>query len=187
MILDYVGGVRGIAKDDDGWCWERGYVSFPLDYYKLCQNMPIFYVKFMIFLKATIFIFITVTSCDKKVLKMVYISYSLVCISYVSIKEFRKKMTSSLREGGRGQPKDDSGLCGGRGGGLKPPKKGWCNFLMLPNVISYQVMCYQKVMWYQNKSCDTIPSHVILNSSYKLTTIYEHRPKICTKSVLFKN
>ena len=33
-----------------------------------------------------------------------------------------KKMTSSFRKGGRGQPKDDSGLCGGRGG-LKPLKK----------------------------------------------------------------
>ena len=39
-----------------------GYVIFPLDYYKLCQNMPIFYVKFMIFLKPTIIVFNTVTS-----------------------------------------------------------------------------------------------------------------------------
>ena len=33
-----------------------------------------------------------------------------------------RKMTSSFREGGSGQPKDDSGLCGGSGG-LKPPQK----------------------------------------------------------------
>ena len=38
-------------------------------------------------------------------------------------KNSEKKMTSSFREGGRGQPKDDSGLCGGSGG-LKPPQKG---------------------------------------------------------------
>ena len=61
MILDYVGGGRGLVKDV---AESEGYVSFPLDYYKLCQNMPIFYVKFIIFLKATIFIFITVTSSD---------------------------------------------------------------------------------------------------------------------------
>ena len=36
-------------------------------------------------------------------------------------------MTSSFREGGRGQPKDDSGLCGGSGG-LKPPKKAYVIF-----------------------------------------------------------
>ena len=76
------GGVLQKMMDDA----ERGgYVSFTLDYYKLCQNLPIFYVKIMIFIKATIFIFITVTSSDKKVLKMVYIRYALVCISYASI------------------------------------------------------------------------------------------------------
>ena len=67
---------------------EGGYVSFPLDYYKLCQNLPIFYVKIMIFIKVTIFIFIIVNSSDKKVLKFlkrVYIRYTLVCISYAGI------------------------------------------------------------------------------------------------------
>ena len=55
------GGVLQKMMDDA----ERGgYVGFPLDYYKLCQNLPIFYVKIMIFIKATIFIFITVTSND---------------------------------------------------------------------------------------------------------------------------
>ena len=34
MILDYVGGSRGLAKDD-GWCWEWIYVSCPIDYYIL--------------------------------------------------------------------------------------------------------------------------------------------------------
>ena len=52
-----------------------GYVSFTLDYYKLCQNLPIFYVKIMIFIKATIFIFIKVTSSDKKVLKVLKTTY----------------------------------------------------------------------------------------------------------------
>ena len=79
------GGVLQKMMDDA----ERGgYVSFPLDYYKLCQNLPIFYVKIMIFIKVTIFIFITVNSSDKKVLKFkkrVYIRYTLVCISYAGI------------------------------------------------------------------------------------------------------
>ena len=76
------GGVLQKMMDDAG---RGGYVSFPLDYYKLCQNMPIFYVKFMIFLKPTFFIFNTVTSSDKKVFKMVYIRYILVYISYAGI------------------------------------------------------------------------------------------------------
>ena len=79
------GGVLQKMMDDA----ERGgYVSFSLDYYKLCQNLPIFYVKIMIFIKVTIFIFITVNSSDKKVLKFlkrVYIRYTLVCISYAGI------------------------------------------------------------------------------------------------------
>ena len=55
------GGVLQKMMDDA----ERGgYVTFPLGYYKLCQNLTIFYVKIMVFLKATIFIFITVTSSD---------------------------------------------------------------------------------------------------------------------------
>ena len=52
---------------DDGE--SGGYVSFPPDYYKLCQNLLIFHVKIMIFIKVTIFIFITLTSSDKNVLK----------------------------------------------------------------------------------------------------------------------
>ena len=60
------GGVLQKMMDDA----ERGgYVSFTLDYYTLCQNLPIFYVKIIIFIKATIFIFITVTFSNKKVLK----------------------------------------------------------------------------------------------------------------------
>ena len=43
-----------------------GYVSFPRNYYNLCKNLPIFYVKIMIFIKGTIFIFITVNSSHKK-------------------------------------------------------------------------------------------------------------------------
>ena len=63
------GGVLQKMKDDA----ERGgYVSFPLDYYKLCQNLPIFCVKIMIFIKSTLFIFITVISSDKKVFKRLY-------------------------------------------------------------------------------------------------------------------
>ena len=80
------GGVLQKMMDDAER--EGGYVSFPLDYYKLCQNLPIFYVKIMIFIKVTIFIFITVNSSDKKVLKVlkrVYIRYTLVCISYAGI------------------------------------------------------------------------------------------------------
>ena len=34
MLLDYVGGRRGLAKDD-GWYWEWGYVICPIDYYIL--------------------------------------------------------------------------------------------------------------------------------------------------------
>ena len=67
---------------------EGEYVSLPPDYYKLCQNLPIFYVKIMIFIKAIIFIFITVTSSNKKVLKIlkrVYIRYALVFISHANI------------------------------------------------------------------------------------------------------
>ena len=79
------GGVLQKMMDDA----ERGgYVSFTLDYYKLCQNLPIFYVKIMIFIKAIIFIFITVTSSNKKVLKIlkrVYIRYALVFISHANI------------------------------------------------------------------------------------------------------
>ena len=58
----------------------EGYVSFPLDYNKLCQNLPIFYVKIMIFIKSTIFTFITVTSSDKKVLSYVTSSFSFLKI-----------------------------------------------------------------------------------------------------------
>ena len=52
----------------------RGYASFLLDYYKLYQNLTIFFVKIMILIKATIF---TVTSSYKKVLKLkkVYLAY----------------------------------------------------------------------------------------------------------------
>ena len=65
------GGVLQKMMDDA----ERGgYVSFTLDYYKLCQNLPIFYVKIMIFIKATIFIFITVISSDKNVLERVHMT-----------------------------------------------------------------------------------------------------------------
>ena len=51
----------------------EGYVSFHLDHYKLCQTCLKFTVKMMIFIKNTIFImfiFITVTSSDKKVFKL---------------------------------------------------------------------------------------------------------------------
>ena len=68
------GGVLQKMMDD---VESEGYVSFPLDYYELCQYLPNFTVKVMIFIKNTIFIFITVTSNDKKVLtilKRVYIS-----------------------------------------------------------------------------------------------------------------
>ena len=61
------GGVLQKMMDDA----ERGgMLVFPLSSYKLCQNLSIFYVKIMIFIKATIFIFITVTSSNKKVLKI---------------------------------------------------------------------------------------------------------------------
>ena len=62
-----------------------GMLVFPLSSYKLCQNLSIFYVKIMIFIKATIFIFIRITSSDKNVLKNIYIRYALVCISYAGI------------------------------------------------------------------------------------------------------
>ena len=59
------GGVLQKMMDDA----ERGgMLVFPLSSYKLCQNLSIFYVKIMIFTKNTIFILITVTSHDKKVL-----------------------------------------------------------------------------------------------------------------------
>ena len=76
------GGVLQKMVDDAG---RGGYVSFPLHYYKLCQNLHTFYVKIMIFIKTTIFIFITVTSSDIKVLKMVYVRYALAFNSYVAI------------------------------------------------------------------------------------------------------
>ena len=98
MILDYVWGGRGITKGD-GWCWERGYVSFLLDYYKLSQNLPLFYVIIMIFIKATIFIFITVLMTKKflNVLKKVYIRYIAIPKKYGS-----QKMILAYVEGGGG-------------------------------------------------------------------------------------
>ena len=43
------GGVLKKMMDD---AEREGYVRFILDYYKLCQNLPIFYIKIMIFRKA---------------------------------------------------------------------------------------------------------------------------------------
>ena len=60
----------------------------------------------MIFIKNGIIIFITVTSSDLK--KYIFSMY-LIC-GHIGI---TKKITSSFREGGRGQQKS---------GGLKPPK-----------------------------------------------------------------
>ena len=154
------GGVLQKMMDDA----ERGgYVSFPLDYYKLCQNLPIFYVKIMIFIKVTIFIFITVNSSDKKVLKFlkrVYIRYTLVCISYAGIQEFRKKMTSSFREGGRGQPKDDSGLCGGRGGSQTPQNR----MMQFPNGPPIEDNVNLVEQWTSQSLMSTGPPHYALRS-----------------------
>ena len=72
-------------------------------------------------------------------------------------------MTSSFREGGRGQPKDDSVLCGGRGG-LKNPQKGWCNFWMLP------------YMWISPKLKDEISN---LERMYMLI-VFKHSGSIFT-------
>ena len=79
----------------------------------------IFTVKIMIFIKNTIFIFFTVTSNDKKGIYYVHFSVYLLQ-GYI---EIPKKMTPSFREGGRGQPKDDTGLCGGMEGSKTPQKR----------------------------------------------------------------
>ena len=59
-------GVSEMMMDDSE---SEGYVSFPLGFYKLCQNFSKFYAKIMIFIQNTIFIF------------RVYIWYYLVYIS----------------------------------------------------------------------------------------------------------
>ena len=61
------GGVLQKMMDD---AESEGYVSFRLDYDKLCQNLHKFYCQNYDFHYITIFIFITVTSSDKKVLKL---------------------------------------------------------------------------------------------------------------------
>ena len=47
--------------------------------------------------------------------KKVYFSYVFSIYLLRGHIGITKKMTISFREGGRGQPKDDTSLCGGRG------------------------------------------------------------------------
>ena len=117
MILDYVGEGRGLAKDDESE--SEGMSVFHqiiINCVKTCLN---FTIKIMIFIKILSLFSLQLVLVSKRL----YIGTFLVYISYMSVQDFQRKMTSSFREGGRGKPKDDSGLCGGRGG-LKLPKKG---------------------------------------------------------------
>ena len=116
------GGVLQKVMDDAEW---EGYVSFPLDYYKLCQNLPIFYVKIIFFVKIN---YIILKGCKLGTLYDVFLTQA-----YKNSKTIWHNLLGM--EGGVSQKMILTYVEGGKG--LKPLKKGWHNFWMAPKSTVY--------------------------------------------------